>query len=223
MSSSKIIKNHTGPVHKWELPTVEGAQLIESNHGEVNGNRVTAKQLGEIQEQAYQEARQEGFEKGYNDGLERAKKDTVQHEQEIVNKLETLDLVMNKLSKPFEELDQQVETELVRLAMIIAQQIIRREIKTDPGQIIAVVREAIALLPTAARNMRLFLHPDDALLVREVLSIPDKHPQWEIVEDPGLERGGCRVVTETSQVDATLENRITTMITKVLGGEREHD
>jgi flagellar biosynthesis/type III secretory pathway protein FliH len=54
------------------------------------------------------------------------------------------------LAKPFEVLDAEVERELLTLAMALARQIVRRELKTDPTQIIGIIREAIAALPVAA-------------------------------------------------------------------------
>jgi flagellar assembly protein FliH len=36
-------------------------------------------------------------------------------------------------------------------------------------------------------------------------------------------RGDCRVVTENSRVDATIENRLAAIMANTLGGEREED
>jgi flagellar assembly protein FliH len=44
---------------------------------------------------------------------------------------------------------------------------------------------------------------------------------WQIVEDPTVTRGGCRVATETSEVDATVEARVAAVVARVLGEERE--
>jgi len=44
----------------------------------------------------------------------------------------------------------------------MVRQLIRREVKLDPGQIVGVVREALGILPISARNIRVVLHPEDA-------------------------------------------------------------
>ncbi len=77
------------------------------------------------------------------------------------------------LAKPFDELDAEVERELLTLAMALARQIVRRELKTDPTQIIGIIREAIAALPVAARDVRVHLHPEDAAVVQQHLA-PDR-------------------------------------------------
>jgi flagellar assembly protein FliH len=48
-------------------------------------------------------------------------------------------------------------------------------------------------------------------------------PAWRIVEDPLITRGGCKVDTEVSHIDATVENRLAAVIATLFGGEREHD
>ena len=121
------------------------------------------------------------------------------------------------------ELDKQVVDELVDLSMAVARQIIRRELKTSPGEIVAVVKEAINLLPVSASDVNLELHPEDAALVRNALLPSDADTPWQITEDPLLSRGGCRVSTNTSRIDATVENRINAAIAAVLGGERDVD
>jgi flagellar assembly protein FliH len=67
------------------------------------------------------------------------------------------------------------------------------------------------------------LHPEDAMVVREKLATPGQDRAWTIVEDPVMTRGGCRVMTDTAQIDARLETRIGAVISSVLGDERTRD
>jgi len=53
----------------------------------------------------------------------------------------------------------------------------------------------------------LFLHPDDAVLVREHMADELTKAGWHIAEDLRLERGGCRIETASNQIDATTGNR----------------
>lgn len=224
MSTSKVIKDTLEGFQRWQLPEVEGSHVVEKMGADKQrANMVTAEDLERIQEEAYKEAYDAGREQGYKDGLRAAEKDIARRGQELADKTALFNALLAKLDKPMENLDQQVEKELVHLAVAIARQIIRREIKTDPGQIMAAVREAVAVLPSAARNVRLHLHPEDLTLVREVMMANSDAAQWTLVEDPTLSRGGCRVSTDTSQVDATVENRIGAIASQLLGGEREYD
>ena len=180
---------------RWELPHL-----------------LTANQMEHVQKQAYDE----GFARGQADGLREAG-------AQMSTRLTHLSSILNSIAAPLKELDERAEQELVTLAMNAARLIVRRELKTDPAQVLAAVREAMAALPAAARNVRLHLHPEDALLVREHMKLNEEEHAWKVVEDPVLARGGCKVLTDTSQIDASLETRLTAILATVLGGERSHD
>jgi flagellar assembly protein FliH len=192
---SKILSGAETAFQRWELPHLMTAQHIER-----------------IQKQAYDE----GFARGQADGLEAARQATQQHTQQLAQILATL-------ATPLKELDDRVEQELVTLALSMARLIVRRELRTDPAQVLAAVREAMGALPAAARKVRLHLHPEDAALVREQLRPSEEGHGWHLVEDPSLTRGGCKILTETSQIDASVESRLTAIVAEVLGGERADD
>ncbi len=214
---------------------------VETSHEIVTtATTLTVDEIESMQKQAYDEAlaqgKQEGHEKGFEQGLEKGYQEGFEkgmtegskkgyeeskgllHEQtvEFGNILETL-------SEPLEELDETIENELVNLAIGIAKQVIRREIKTDVGQIIAIIREAVKALPVAAEKLTLHMHPEDAALVRKAFALDDISSPWDIIEDPLMSRGGCRVETEDSKIDATVENRLAVIVATILGGERRED
>lgn len=203
---SKVIRSEDiADCQAWSVPEVRS--------GADAGRRpMTARELEEIHNQA----RREGFEQGLKQGREAGG-------QEFMQRLQLLDSAMQKLAKPFEQLDESVEQQLVQLAMLVARQLVRRELKADPAQVVGVVREALAALPVGARDVRLALNPEDAAMIREVLSLQEGDHAIRVVEDPVQSRGGCRVLTETSQIDATVESRLNAVIANTLGGLRSTD
>ncbi|WP_127476429.1 flagellar assembly protein FliH [Sulfurivermis fontis] len=216
MSSSKVISADSLTAYeRWELPEVDGPGVRRARVEDMDASAVkplTAEQL----EQIRHEAQREGFETGRREGLAAAQK-------EVRAMVQRLTQIINAFSNPLEDVDAKVEQELVSLAIAVARQIIRRELKTDPGQVVAVVREALAALPAAARRVTIHLHPEDAALVRETLPSAGEESNWRIVEDARLSRGGCRIHAEHSQIDATVEKRIAAIVTQLLGGERATD
>ncbi len=222
-SPSKLIgAEELTAYERWELPTVtEGVEHPHTTGLGVNmddsPNLLTAAQIEELQQQAYQEGYQSGFSQGREDGVQAGR-------DEMHAAATHLAEALSALSTPFEELDAEVEQQLVALAFSVARQIIRRELRTDPGQVIAVVREALGVLPAAARTIRVHLHPEDARLMREAITLgDDADSAWQIVDDPVLTRGGCLIETEFSTVDATVEKRINAVMAQVLGSERGHE
>jgi flagellar assembly protein FliH len=51
------------------------------------------------------------------------------------------------------------------------------------------------------------VHHADAHIIREYLAEEIVSQQWQIQEDPNIERGGCIVETGANQIDATNEVR----------------
>ena len=245
-SSRGFTREELEALTPWRLPVIERNHELDEAAEDADSDmraRVmdeevapllmpTAEEIEAMQKQAYEEAadqgrmdglvqgRELGYQEGYAEGREQGYAEGKQQAEQLIVHLKQ---VMNTLETPLQEVDAQVEQELVALAIAVARQLIRRELRTDPGQIIAVVREAMAILPSGARKVSLFLHPDDAELIRAALSVEEEGQAWKLVEDPLLTRGGCRVTSETSTIDATVEKRLSSVIAKALGGERGGD
>ena len=160
------------------------------------------------------EAHKEAFEQGLAEGRAAGR-------AEIRAQVERLSGMFYDLARPFEVLDTEVERELLTLAMALARQIVRRELKTDPTQIIGIIREAIAALPVATRDVRVHLHPEDAAVVKQHLAPTENERAWGIIEDPVMARGGCQITTATSRIDARLETRLGAIVSELMGTERQ--
>ena len=194
-----------GEVSTWGPPAVDAP-------GTARGGAVTAGVLEDLQQEAYHEAYQLGLKEGAAAGRE-----------QLRTRVERIDHLLTDLARPLDELDTAVQDELLALAMALARQIVRRELKQDPTQIIGIVREAVAQLPIAARDVRVQLHPQDAAIVREHLAPAERERAWTLVEDPMMMRGGCQVVSASSRIDVRLDTRLGALLTELMGGEREAD
>nr|WP_296752641.1 FliH/SctL family protein [Thioalkalivibrio sp.] len=173
---------------------------------------LTIEQIDEIQ----REAREEGFRQGAEEGRQAGA-------AAVLEEAENLRRVLDSMIPFTAGLDQSLEQELVVLATTVARQLVRRELRMDPGQIVAAVREALAVLPSSDRRVRLHLHPEDARIVSEALHLSELEQPWKVIEDPTLSRGGAWLETDTSRVDATVESRLNAVIAEMWGGERRDD
>ncbi len=204
MNMSKVVTSDKQDACKpWQAPSFGAGATVNGAAG-----LRTHEQNAQLKKQAYDE----GFGQGLNDG-----------KQQLQDKLARLDAILAFMSTPLNELDERVVNELGELAMLVAGQIIRRELKSSSGEIIATVKDALNLLPVASGKVRLELHPEDAATVRDALSGGDAERSWDIVEDPLLARGGCRVSTSSSRIDATVESRLNAAIAAVMGCERKEE
>ena len=227
--SRLIPKEVLEEVENWQAPDVTDPNAFKKKEEEPEEDLPKPPTVEEIEA-----IQKEAFEEGYNAGLEEGRvagqaefdariAETEAERARLFEKGGELEVLMHALTHPFEEMDEQVEKEVARLAMLVARHVVRRELHLDPGQVVAAVREAASALPVASRNVRLLLHPEDAVVVREALSLHEGKNAWEIVEDPRVSRGGCEVVGEDSRIDATVETRLQAVITSVLGDQRADD
>ncbi|MFI4867252.1 MAG: flagellar assembly protein FliH [Steroidobacteraceae bacterium] len=191
----------------WELPPIDGPVVARRRRGA---------DLDVIEREAW--------DKGYAEGREAGLAAVLQEQQSALaesdRRVQHLGSILEFMAKPLAEVDDQVQRQLAMLAGAIARQIVRRELKIHPDDIIAVIRDTVSLLPVTARDVRVHLNPEDAKLVRSRLAEVTSERAWSITEDPILPRGGCRVTSESSTIDAQLEQRLGAAIAAVLGDER---
>lgn len=198
------------PIERWRLPEVEGPIVGRSRE----------ERRAAASEEAVRLALKDAEARGYEAGMARARAETGTKLAALEERVKRLDAALHLIARPLEQLDNDIETELAQLALAIGKQLGRRELRLEPAQVIAILRESLALLPAAAREVRVHLHPEDAATVREHLTTPAVDRAWTIVEDPTLSRGGCVVHSQSSRIDARLEARIAAVAASALGDER---
>jgi flagellar assembly protein FliH len=165
---------------------------------------LTLEELESIRQDAYNEGFAIGEKEGFHSTQLKVRQEA---EVALATKLKSLERLMGHLMAPIAEQDSQIERSMVELVEHITRQVIQRELKMDSSQIERVLREALKLLPMGAGNVRIFIHPQD---FEQIKALRDRHEEtWRIVEDEALQPGGCRVESEHSRIDATVETRIT--------------
>lgn len=198
-------------VEKWRAPVMEtDPSRVVRYRQEHETSIPTAKDIDQWRAQAEEE--------GFQQGQLRAQ----QQAQELQRRLLQL---IEFFEHPLQALNEDIEHQLTQLAVTLAQQLVRRELKLEPGEIIGLIRDSVQLLPGNTRNISIKLHPEDARLVRNALSMESSNEEhsWKLIDDPMITRGGCEVSAPPSSINATLENRLSALAASVLGGEREQD
>ena len=189
----------TAGIQRWELPHVGILQAASRATNAVP--QPTVRELEAIERQA----REEGYAAGRAEGL-------IAAQQQLREQMARLDALYNAAAFPLQALDQQTEQELARLAMLVARRVIVHELRLSPGLILQAVRQAAAALPAATRELRVHVHPDDLDLLRES-GAAESH--WQLLADPLLARGDCRLESERSRLDARVDTRLTAVIDAV--------
>lgn len=171
---------------------------------------LTLEELESIRQEAYNEGFGIGEKEGFHSATLKVRQEA---EVALAAKLASLEQLMANLFEPIAEQDTQIEKSLVDLVQHITKQVIKRELAIDSSQIEHVMRDALKLLPLGVENVRLYVNPQD---FEQAKALRERHEEnWRIVEDESLLPGGCRVETEHSRIDASIETRVTQVMAKL--------
>ncbi|MBK6631494.1 MAG: flagellar assembly protein FliH [Betaproteobacteria bacterium] len=192
MSSAVIPGEKLTAWQRWELGSFDQKKAAPNGmpKAAVAGSLPTASDV----ERIHNDAHKQGYAAGYEEGTARVRIEAL--------RLHTL---VGQLDAALGEFDQQVTEELLRLSLEIARQVVRQTIAAKPTMILDVVREALTQLPH--QHAAIYLHPEDASLVRSYLGDQLAHLGHRIFEETGLARGGLRMEAGGSHLDASVATR----------------
>ena len=145
-------------------------------------------------EQIYEEARKSGYDAGYEEGTARGRVEAMK-----------LHGLVEHLDKALQGFEESVATQLLDLGIELARTLVRHELRSVPTTIVDVVREALLQVPQ--NHAMIHLHSEDAGLVKEYLGEQIAHVGHRLIEDDTVQRGGCRIESPGSELDATVETR----------------
>lgn len=204
MPSAFLSREQLKDFRRWELPEVGEPRPAEAAV-EAQAALPTVADLEGLE----REARESGHAAGLAEGRAAA-------EAEMRERLVRLDGILHAAARPLDALDDATEQELARLALVIARRVVAHELKTSPALVVRTVREAALALPAATRALRVYLHPDDLALLRE---LDAAEPHWQLLPDPLLQRGDCLLESENSRLDARVETRLAAIAEAIFGDE----
>ena len=145
-------------------------------------------------EQIHQQAFKDGYDAGYEEGSARGRLEAAELHQ-----------LVGSLDEALTALDKTIGEEVLSLALEIARLVVRDTISTSPEIVATVIREA--LLQSPHPNAQIRVHPADAELARRYLAEQLTSSGHRLVEDPSIERGGCKIEAAGTHVDATVATR----------------
>jgi type III secretion protein L len=116
--------------------------------------------------------------------------------------------------------------QIVRMALRIAEKVLRRKLETDPSALLPMVDEALRSL-SAPHQARVVLraHPEDRpALEMRLQHWLERNPgmaSLQVVADESFPRGGCRIESDFGMVDATIDTQLRVIEKHLLGEETE--
>tara|TARA_R110002073_G_scaffold320204_6_gene495536 strand:+ start:1160 stop:1837 length:678 start_codon:yes stop_codon:yes gene_type:complete len=203
-----IPKEKLSAYQRWELDSFDTPGQTNSSNKqekpEPNQHNVVQLSPEEQSVEIFQEAKEAGHTAGYQEGFAAGRKDA---ETEVKAEIARLQTLLSKFDQDLQTIDQQVAQDLLALTLNLTKRMIAQALRIHPELIIPIVQEAIRQLPNSLQQPILVLHPDEATLVRNHLGDQLSQAHWEIHEDEQVTKGGCRLITSTCEVDASIETR----------------
>ena len=196
-SSDSVVEPELPTGAPWQPPTLGEGPARVAGSADPAAAKIDAESV-----------HREAYDTGYAEGLAagRARGESIAGE---------MSALLQAMAKPFHESEAAMLRELVNLVERTARVIIGRELEISSGDIERVLQEAMEALEGTRTEVRLTMHPVDAALCRE-LGLVDA-PELELDEDPSLGRGGLKLQTGSTIIDATIEARLDV----VMGALRE--
>ncbi|ABE56932.1 flagellar assembly protein FliH [Shewanella denitrificans OS217] len=193
------------------------------------GEAVSSNDSSEWQnyQQAFEQGYQEGSRQGQEQGLAAGTEEGLQrgHAQGVKQGLlegqqqgkQSIDEQFNQLIVPLAALKSLLEeghAEQVRnqqdlildLVRRVSQQVIRCELTLQPQQILKLVEETLSALPNDKGEIKIHLEPSAVTKLKELGE--DKLRGWQLVSDASISAGSCRIVSDKSDADASIETRL---------------
>ena len=203
--SAVIAKENLTAWQRWELGSFDQRKAPAAN----GAAQAAAGKLPTVEdvERMHRDAHKQGYDAGYEEGTARARMEALR-----------LHMLVEQLDGALAGFDQQVAEQLLGLSLEVARQIVRQAIAVKPALILEAVRDALLQLPH--QHAGIYLHPEDASLVRGYLGDQLAHAGHRIFEEASIDRGGVRIEAGGSHIDATMETRWRRVLESIgAGGE----
>lgn len=170
--------------------------------------------------QLREQARAEAYEAGYNEGFAAARDEGFAQgqaeglkagEQEMREKaqvaLEPIRHLALGFSTAINGLEAEMGEQIANIALKIGQQLAIDAIKENPQAILNLVGAVLRSDPEMIGKPRLRANPEDIAMIDAQFGKEITALGWQLFPDSLISRGGCKVISNNGEIDATWESR----------------
>lgn len=216
-------------------PELEIVDEADTNFIDINSPEITL-ELENIKQQAREEAYQEGFnlgkeegfnigkQTGYEEGLTIGQQEGLEKIEQQINeeKLNTVESIKNlaiHFQQSINQIDEKIVPKLFDLALLAAEKTVGSLSKLKQKQLMHSIKSLIEQNAIANPPIVVRINPNDFLWLEPQLDDQLKN-EWQFIADANIELGGCKIFTETNEIDASITNHWQIISGTVHGDER---
>lgn len=192
-SSDLVPKAELSAYQRWEL-----GSLTEAGDFLTDADRAAGFTTPDEREAAVagEQAQKDGYAAGYAAGIAEA--------EEMRTRLAA---VLASIAENAGGHRQQLLDEVLDFSILIARQLVGEALAVRRELVLPVVSAALKQLPQMSQSVQVLLNPADVDIVRAFLAAEPTPPGCTLLADGTVAAGGCRLVTDQCEVDATVQTR----------------
>lgn len=227
--AAQLNTNALGMKHDWYEGKPNAVQVEE-----IEPQPMTAEELDEIRQAAYDDGYNEGKEQGYQEGLASgtsegfSQGETDGHAQglaqgladgqhQVTEKAAVWEQLQTQMHTPLAAVNSEVENELIRVATGLAEELIKTEVSFNHDVLLQTLKLALDALPVLEQKITITLHPEDLAVINEYYSVEECDKRgWVLISEPMMKQGDLVINNEVSSVELLMEQRIKQMMRQFL-------
>lgn len=163
------------------------------------------------------------FKAGFDEGRRQTEKHLRgEMEKQLAETQTQLHELLANIPSALERFRSSAEKHVVKLALAIAERIVKREVAMDNELVVRQIGEAVKRI-VGIERMKIRVNPKDETLVRNyrtrILASTDAVRELAIEADETIARGGCIIESDSGNVDALIATQFERVETALLGVE----
>lgn len=186
----------------------------------------------QAREQAYQEGFNQGKEEGFNigkqagyeqglaigkqEGLEKIEQ---QLNEEKLNSANSIKKLANSFMQSVNQINETVTPKLFDLALLAAEKTVGSLPNVKQKQLMHTIKAVIEQTLIVDPPMTIRLNPNDFVWLEPLLNDEIERNEWQFIADASIELGGCKIFTQTNEIDASVNNHWQIISDSVHGDE----
>ena len=223
MASNVLKANLAQEAERWLLPEVNGSHVVSATASENSAGfrkkagaipskgiprAITASQLEQITLEAQSAAevsgREEGYQRGYSEGQQTANS-LLEQSRERIDKL------VASVTDEIEEEKKNLQAMFTQLLIRLCSAVCLKELAIE-SNIEEIVSRALAALPLSESQITVYLNPADYKILAPSV---ERQQKWKLEANEDVLVGGCKVSSENSEIDFTLQQRVSQIAEQV--------
>lgn len=195
---------------------------------------ISEEELEQLKQEAKSQAYQEGFEQGQKEGFDSGKQSGYdqgylvgqqqgreQIEQQLDDEkkqaVQAITNLINNFEQSIKEIDELIVPQLFDLALVAAQKTVGSLSKVKQKQLMHTINQLVEQCSMLSDPIVLRLNPADLRWLEPMLNDDINLHQWQFIADANVEEGGCKLLTDTNEVNSNINQHWQIMSDHLLG------